>query len=211
MKATQQENIFSAPIVADSDPNVNYQARDPYQITDREILANAMDSVAKNKDELDVLQRYRARVAELSEKQYQLEKINARIVDTRNAGGSRDEIIKDQNRAQILQNQIDRLDKQLQQRERAVAIQSMAKRERDAMRIEHEKTMRKRETEQLNRRLERQQERYDKLKDKYDKDIAEQKQRVKDVRAEKNESFARAKYLEEVRKTCHRMPLQNRF
>ena len=194
-----------APIVADSDPNVNYQARDPYQITDREILANAMDSVAKNKDELDVLQRYRARVAELSEKQDQLEQINARIVETRKAGGSRDEIIKDQNRAQILQNQIDRLDKQLQQRERAVAIKTLAKRERDAMRIEHEKTMRKRETEQLNRRLERQQERYDKLKDKYDKDIAEQKQRVKDVRAEKNESFARAKYLDEVRKSADKM------
>ena len=31
--------------------SVDLQARDPYQITDREILANAMDSVAKNKDE----------------------------------------------------------------------------------------------------------------------------------------------------------------
>lgn len=204
-RLNQSTDAASAPIVADSDPNVNLQARDPYQITDREILANAMDSVAKNKDELDVLQRYRARVAELSEKQDQLEQINARIVETRKAGGNRDEIIKDQNRAQILQNQIDRLDKQLQQRERAVAIQSMAKRERDAMRIEYEKTMRKRETEQLNRRLERQQERYDKLKDKYDKDIAEQRQRVKDVRAEKNESFARAKYLDEVRKSADKM------
>ena len=192
-------------VKAFTEDDIDYQARDPYQITDREILANAMDSVAKNKDELDVLQRYRARVAELSEKQDQLEQINARIVETRKAGGSRDEIIKDQNRAQILQNQIDRLDKQLQQRERAVAIQSMAKRERDAMRIEYEKTMRKRETEQLNRRLERQQERYDKLKDKYDRDIAEQKQRVKDVRAEKNESFAREKYLNDVRKSADKM------
>lgn len=191
--------------IARNAPDVNNQIRDPYQLSDREILANTMESAARNKDELDILQRYKARVAEYGEKQKQLEEINNGIVRMKNEGASRDEILKEQNRAQILSNQIDRLDKQLAKRERTTAIRNIAKLERERVRTEQQKNLRRREVVQLTERLDREKTRYAETKAKYEQKLTEQKQKVKDVRAEKNESFARAKYLGEVEKSAEKL------
>lgn len=204
-KTAQQESTSSAPIVAEAGSDVNLQIRDPYQLTDREILANTMESVARNKDELDILRRYKARAAEYGEKQAMLETINANIARLTNEGGERDELIKERNRAQILRNQIDRLDQQLAHRERTEAVKALAGRERQRVRAEQQKAIRTREVARLNKRLDDEKAKYDRMQERYQKQLAEQKQKVKDVRDEKNESFAKAQYRAEVQKHAKRL------
>lgn len=205
VKAFAEDDVVYHVREAKDDDSVNLQIRDPYQLTDREILANTMESVARNKDELDILRRYKARVAEYGEKQALLDKINANIARLTNEGGERDEIVKERNRAQILRNQIDRLDQQLAHRERTEAVKALAGRERQRVRAEQQKTIRTREVARLNKRLDDEKAKYDRMQERYQKQLAEQKQKVHDVREEKNESFARTKYLGEVQKHSKRL------
>lgn len=184
--------------IAQNEDSVN-QARDPEQISDRELLANTLESVARNKDELDIIRRYKARLAEWTQKQADLDALTAKIAQMEQDGANRDEIRKERNRAQILSNQISRIDGTLQHRERAEAVKAIAGRERERMRTEKQKEMRRRAEAQLEEQNRKWAEKQAKYKARLQEERARGIERVREVREEKNESFARAKYLKEVR------------
>ena len=116
--------------------SVDYQLRDPNQISDRELLANAMESAAANADELDFVRRYKNHIADLNEKQMALEDTNRRIVALRKADekGNRDAILKLQANADTLSKQVDRYDKKLLSFEAAKPLKAVVQRERERVR-----------------------------------------------------------------------------
>ena len=127
------------------DDSALLQVRDPSQITDREILANAMDSMAETQAELDWVKRYRKNIGELNEKQRQMDEINADIVRMSNEDpkGNRDEIIRQQNRAKILASQIDRYDKRLLEFEAGKPLKAVVERERTKLKDKAKADLRK--------------------------------------------------------------------
>ena len=117
-------------------PDLMFQLRDPNQISDRELLANAMESAAANADELDFVRRYKNHIADLNEKQMALEDTNRRIVALRKADakGNRDAILKLQANADTLAKQVDRYDKKLLSFEAAKPLKAVVQRERERVR-----------------------------------------------------------------------------
>jgi len=119
-----------------SEESVRFQERDPNQISDRALLATALQSVTQNADEWDNLRRYQKKIAALNEKQRMLEQTNARIAEltAQDAKANRDEIIRLRNAAAIYAKQIDRADGELLKYEAMKPIKKLADREREAYR-----------------------------------------------------------------------------
>lgn len=185
-----------------------FQLRDPSQITDREILANVMESAAKNEAELDFVRRYRKRIASLNEKQAALEETNAAIVNARKAGKRADAAAL-QNKADILAKQIAREDGALLKFEAGKPLQAVVQRERAALkrkadervkayaakRVETVKKQEAEKRERLNQKLAEVREKRDQKLKELRKEKTEAVERMRD---EKNESFGRQKYLKQV-------------
>ena len=185
-----------------------YQLQDPTQITDREILANVMESAAENQAELDFVRRYRKRIASLNEKQAELEETNAAIVNARKAGKRADAAAL-QNKADILAKQIAREDGMLLKFEAGKPLQAVVQRERAALkrkadervkayaakRVETVKKQEAEKREKLNQTLAE-------VREKRDQKLAalrqEKQDAVRKVREEKDESFGKAKYRKRI-------------
>lgn len=120
--------------VDDSQLSDLYQERDPNQISDRELLATALQSVTQNADEWDNLRRYQNKIAALNEKQRLLEQTNDRIAEltAQDSKANQDELIRLKNAAAIYAKQIDRADGELLKYEAMKPIKKLADREREA-------------------------------------------------------------------------------
>lgn len=165
------------------DDSALLQVRDPSQITDREILANAMDELAQNPQERGWANTYRKHLAEIEQKQGQLDEVTKHLAELRkDPKKNRDEIIREKNRQKILADQIDREDGTLLKFEATTPVREYVKRQRAEIRQASEQRVR----------------------EQYQAKIAElqreKTEAVKKVREEKNESFSRQKYLERVQK-----------
>lgn len=119
--------------------DIRYQMRmqdDANQISDRELLANALDTVAQNETERDYLKRYRKYIRELEQKQAQLDDLSARLKDLRadkaNAKANRDLMMRMENNAKTLENSIQRTDKRLLDFEATKALKDVMAREKAA-------------------------------------------------------------------------------
>jgi hypothetical protein len=101
--------------------NVQYQQRDPDAVTDRAVLANALESAAVNDTERDWLARYKAKIADIEVDAAKLNEINAEIREISFSSGKRDmdQLTRLKNQKKILQNRISRIDQTLLKLERA--------------------------------------------------------------------------------------------
>lgn len=189
----------------------DYQIQDPNQITDRELLANVMETAATNEVELDFVRRYRKQLDQLDQKQADMEAAHAEMVAARKAG-KKDEAIKLKNKVDILAKQIDRMDGQLLKFEAGKPLQAVVKRQREQLREKANERIKKRVEKVRQQEAEKRDElraRIDTLRkeknDKIEQLRQEKIQKVKEVRDEKNESFARQKYLDEVKKSAGKL------
>lgn len=112
--------------------DVRYQERDFSELSDRELLANAVESVAQNDTERDYIKRYKKHIAELNEKQLAMQEAEEQIRELKaeDAKGNRDEIIKLQNKVDIYAKQISRADAKLLDYEATTPIKDMLTREK---------------------------------------------------------------------------------
>ena len=189
----------------------SYQLQDPEQITDRELLANVMESAAENQVELDFVRRYRSQMDQLDQKQADMEAAHAEMIAARKAG-KKDEAIKLKNKVDILAKQIDRMDGQLLKFEAGKPLQAVVKRQRDELRSRANERIKKRVAEVRQQETEKRDQlraRMDALRkeknDKIEQLRKEKRDKVQEVRDEKNESFARQKYLDEVKKSTGKL------
>lgn len=117
-------------------PGVKYSDRDIDDIDSRTLLANALESVAKNADEKDLLTEYRKNIDILGIKESELSEIKAEIKELSFAKGKRDaqrlEYLK--NRAEKLQNSINYFDKKLLGLEAAEPLKNVIAREKARVR-----------------------------------------------------------------------------
>lgn len=130
--------------------DVKFQLRDPYQISNREILANALEGAAQNETERDWLKRYKKKARALGEKQMRLEDINARIVSLRkseNTLENRETIRKLEAGAKVLSDSIQRADKEMLKLESFQPLRDVMKRERVAWKEKARATMNERISE----------------------------------------------------------------
>lgn len=123
---------------SDSD-DIRFQLRyqdDANQISDRELLASALDTVAQNDTERDYLKRYRKYIKELEQKQTQLDDLSARLkelkADKASAKANRDLIMRMENNAKTLENSIQRTDKRLLDFEATKTLKDVMAREKAA-------------------------------------------------------------------------------
>lgn len=109
-----------------------YQERNLSELSDRELLANAVESVAQNDTERDYIKRYKKHIAELNEKQLAMQEAEEQIRELKaeDAKGNRDEIIKLQNKVDIYAKQISRADAKLLDYEATKPIKDMLTREK---------------------------------------------------------------------------------
>ena len=183
-----------------------FQLRDPNQISDRELLANVMDSAATNAAELDFVRRYRGKIEELNQKQAEYEQARQDVADARKNGARKSDIAVLENKAKILGNQLDRMDGQLLKFEAGKPLQAVVKRQREELRQKANERMKKRVAEvrqQESAKRDELRNRMSQLRSEKNAKIEELKklktQKVEEMRDQKNESFARQKYLAEVK------------
>lgn len=184
--------------------SVDYQLRDPDQISDRELLANVMESAAINEAERDMVARYRQHIDTLNEKQAELDKTNRDIVNARKEGRKADAAAL-KSKADILAKQIDREDGQLLKYEAAAPLKAVVKRQREALR----QKARARTNERVQKVRQQEAEKREKLRqtitevrEDRDRKIANlreaNRQKIREVRDEKDESYGREKYRKRI-------------
>lgn len=190
---------------------LDYQLRDPDQISDRELLANVMETAATNEVELDFVRRYRKQLDQLDQKQADMDAAHAEMIAARKAG-KKDEAIKLKNKVDILAKQIDRMDGQLLKFEAGKPLQAVVKRQREQLREKANERIKKRVEKVRQQEAEKRDElraRIDTLRQEKNRKIEQLRREKTDavtrVRDEKNESFARQKYLDEVKKSAGKL------
>ena len=97
-------------------PDIRYQLRDGDTISSREALANVLESTAQNDRERELLAQYKSIIKELDEDEAKLAKHKGIIRDLSFQKGGltaqeKEELEKAKNRAQIVQNRLNRKDK----------------------------------------------------------------------------------------------------
>lgn len=110
-----------------------YQLRDPDQVSDRELLANAMDSAATNEAELDFVRRYRKKINELERMQARYEEVRQEIQDAQRNGARKSDIAVLENKAKNLGDHLDRVDGQLLKFEAGKPLQAVVQRQREQL------------------------------------------------------------------------------
>lgn len=81
--ALYSEKPSSKNSIAQPDQEVKSQARNLSRMSDREILADAMLTVANSTVEAEIIENYRKRIDKLNKKQKELEEVNAKIAELR--------------------------------------------------------------------------------------------------------------------------------
>ena len=190
--------------------DVLFQQRDPDQISDRELLATALQSVTQNTDEWDNLRRYQKKIAALNEKQRMLEQTNARIAELKGKSdrASKDELIRMQNNARTLARSIDRADGELLKYEAMKPIKKLAERQRE----DYRQKLKERTDERMRKYKERlKQDMQDRIREVREREAERGKQRLDKAveharevgqrRVDRlKESEAKAKYKERIQK-----------
>ena len=186
--------------------DLRHQLRDPDQISDRELLANVMDTAAETQAELDFVRRYRKQIEQLDQKQRELDQVDREIAEARKNGARKSDIAVLQEKTKILRKQLDRMDGQLLKFEAAKPLQDVVKRQRAELQEKARERVRERVEEVRRKEAEYRdqlRERVTQLRNEKNARIEQLKRQktaaVKKVRDEKNESFARQKYLAEVK------------
>lgn len=127
---------------------IQKQARPMDALSDREILANALEDVATTPEEKLRLAAYKEGLAALNEKQAELDKNKAIIRELMFKKGRTSEdserLLKARNRAEMLAKEVDRKDKALLNLERMEPIKAIVKREGDKVRKERNAVMKER-------------------------------------------------------------------
>ncbi len=97
-----------------AEADIRYQVRDTSEVSDREILANAPESAAQNDEERTRLAAYKEKLADLEEKQKELDKQRGIMRELLfKKGRTKEEtetLNKAKNRAKILSEQVARAD-----------------------------------------------------------------------------------------------------
>ena len=109
-----------------------YSERDPNATSNRTLLANALDSVAKNDIEKNKLKQYKTKIALIESEQARLTKIRAEIKKLSFAKGPRDSarIASLQETATQIENRINTYDRQLLKLESTEALKGVLDREK---------------------------------------------------------------------------------
>ena len=131
--AMSSEIPSNGDTIAQEGSDVKSQMRDPYNVSDRELLADALESLTTNADELYVLRTYQSKVEALNKRQIQLEETEERLKELK-AGdpkANRDEIIKLTNNVKTLTNSISRMDSKLLELEALAHVKKLADRQRE--------------------------------------------------------------------------------
>lgn len=129
-KALADRIIDSMPAPGQS-VSSNVNLRTDVNLTDRELLANALMSVAKNEVERDYLTRYQQQIKDLNEKNKQASDLRRQIHDISFTKGSdRSQLASLKNKAEIIESQIQRADKRLLSLEATKALKDVAEREK---------------------------------------------------------------------------------
>ena len=207
----ESQSVGDNVSISDFASDVN-QLRDPDLISDREILANVMESAATNADELDHVRRYRKRIATLNELQTQLDETNAALADARKRGAKKEQAAL-MEKANGIARKLDREDGMLLKYESGKLLQAVVKRQREQLRRELNRKASQRAQKRMKEVRQQDREHYEERirqlraekNAKLDELRREKTDAVAKVRAEKNESFARAQYLGEVQKHAKRL------
>lgn len=115
-----------------SDVETKYSERDTDSVSNRTLLANALESVAQNDVERNKLKQYKSRIALIESEQAKLAEVKAKIKELSFAKGAKDtEAIKSlQFEANQTANRINTYDKQLLNLESTKALKDVIQRER---------------------------------------------------------------------------------
>ena len=164
-------------------PVRQYSLRSPTDISSRELLANALESVAQNEAERDILKNYQAKVEKLSDIQQKLNEQRALMRDHINGTHklTTDEMMKARNRAKIYADQLDRADKALLKLEGMGPVKAMLDREHKAFR----------KAVEANERSQAQLARYN---ERMQKRIEDARQSMENYRQRRHETEDRRKY-----------------
>lgn len=177
----------------------SFQLRDPDQVSDRELLANAMDSAATNEAELDFVRRYRKKINELEQKQARYEEVRQEIQDAQRNGVRKSDIAVLETKAKTLGDQLDRVDGQLLKFEAGKPLQAVVQRQREQLKqklkLKQDAALKRQET----RLKQQKRDALQRLSDKKNAALAtqreqlkqEEKNALKKLRDEKNALLAR--------------------
>ena len=114
--------------------DIRYSSRDTESVSNRELLAGALESVTEHEVERKKLQEYKAKISTMEELEAKLNDINAQIRELSFSKGPKDKAklsaLKDEKIK--TQNRINNYDKQLLRLESTAALQAVVERERKA-------------------------------------------------------------------------------
>lgn len=129
-----------------NNPDIRFSDRDPEDITNREILAAALETAAATPEELHRLQNYQKRLGTLRETQQKMEDLQARLTRLRSEGHKDTEEVVRQliTNGKTLQNKIDRIDRTLLNIERMGSIREILNREKAELREKYQQRMKER-------------------------------------------------------------------
>lgn len=127
-----------------SDPDIRYSDRDPDSIDNRTLLANALESAAKNDIEKKYISQYQEKIDTINAEQNKLTEIRAKIKELSFAKGHRDadQIRKLQTEATKTANRINIFDKQLLKLEATKPLKAVLDREKALAKKKAEKASR---------------------------------------------------------------------
>lgn len=169
-----------------------YSLREEDAISDRDLLANALETVAQNPAELEILKRYQAKTGELAEIQKKLAEQRALMRDHISGAKrlSTEEMLKARNRAELYAKQLDRADRDLLKLESMGPVKAMLDREHKAYR----KALKagERSKEQLAR-----------YNEKLQKQIEESRTRMANYRQRRRETEARRTYKARINRIAN--------
>ena len=127
-----------------SDPDIRYSDRDPDSIDNRTLLANALESAAKNDIEKKYISQYQEKIDTINKEQNKLTELRSKIKELSFAKGHRDadQIRKLQTEATKTANRINIFDKQLLKLEATKPLKAVLEREKDIAKKKAEKASR---------------------------------------------------------------------
>ena len=119
-------------------PDIRYSARDMTQISDREILATAFETVAQNENERGMLADYRKRLKEYDALQADWDAKRARIKELsfgkyERTPETRAELVKVKNQANVLAKRVSDFDKRLLKFEAAAPLRAVVETQRKTL------------------------------------------------------------------------------
>ena len=126
------KDYYKTGKVRDQSKDYLYSEQDPDSVSNRSLLANALESIAQNDIERNKLAQYKEKIALIEAEQAKLSEINAKLHELRFTKGARDTeaINKLQFEANQITSRINTYDKQLLSLESTAALKGVLEREK---------------------------------------------------------------------------------